>query len=86
MEVYEIEEETNLVKYVRSVLLMKDSDEAIFQEEFWEIKEKNNKKFLEAMNKDLVEEMGSDPSKLQIIHRVNIILNFTQLNNSKTRG
>jgi len=42
-------------------LLMKDSDEALFQEEYWEIKTKNDKKHLEAMNREIEEEYGKDP-------------------------
>ena len=43
---------------------MKDSDEALFQEEYWEIKNKNDKKHLEAMNREIEEEFGKDPCKL----------------------
>ena len=43
---------------------MKDSDEALFQEEFWEIKDKNDKKHLEAMNREIEQEYGQDPRKL----------------------
>lgn len=44
-------------------LLLKDSDEARDQEEFWDNKQKVNKGLLDKINAAIIEEFGEDPLK-----------------------
>jgi len=45
-------------------VILKDSDEARDQEEYWENKKKGNKSLLDKMNVAIKEEFGKDPCKL----------------------
>jgi dynein intermediate chain 1 len=45
-------------------VVLKDSDEARDQEEYWENKKKGNKSLLDKMNIAIKEEFGKDPRKL----------------------
>ncbi len=45
-------------------VVLKDSDEARDQEEYWENKQKGNKSLLDKMNIAIKEEVGKDPRKL----------------------
>lgn len=44
-------------------VILKDSDEARDQEEYWENKKKGNKGLLDKMNVAIKEEFGKDPRK-----------------------
>ena len=44
-------------------VILKDSDEARDQEEYWENKKKGNKSLLDKMNVAIKEEFGKDPRK-----------------------
>lgn len=46
--------------------ILKDSDEARDQEEYWENKQKGNKSLLDKMNIAIKEEFGKDPRKFRI--------------------
>ncbi len=43
--------------------ILRDSDEARDQEEYWELKKKGNKGLLDKMNIAVKEEFGKDPCK-----------------------
>lgn len=47
-------------------VILKDSDEARDQEEYWENKQKGNKSLLDKMNIAIKEEFGKDPRKFRI--------------------
>lgn len=49
-------------------VVLKDSDEARDQEEYWENKKKGNKSLLDKMNVAIKEEFGKDPCKCRSIH------------------
>jgi hypothetical protein len=42
-------------------IVMKESEEAVDQEDYWDTKISNEKKMLEAMNKKILEEYGNEP-------------------------
>lgn len=44
-------------------ILLKDSDEARDQDEFWESKEQNEKKMAQTINAAIIAEFGEDPLK-----------------------
>lgn len=54
-------------------LLLKDSDEARDQEEFWDNKNKVNKGLLDKINAAIIEEFGEDPRKPINFHFCNLL-------------
>lgn len=46
---------------IDGAILMRDSEEAVDQEDYWDSKQQKEKKLLEAMNKAILEEYSNEP-------------------------
>jgi len=58
-----VEDQVEMLQYhyaVEGCIILKESEEASLQEDFWDDKKRNNNKLLENVNKVIKDELGTD--------------------------